>query len=242
MWERNLRAREVLSSRQAKNAQTRLMQWAALLGSEEALDRRLRATGFSRDDLATVLSGVRDDESVLTPTWACILEVLAPRASGCDEDAKDPFRDRAYSRTAPIPFQEIIITLVHYARIALRQQAGGALDVLGSRDARAFERQLLSHLAFVASPCVGSAFFEFRFDRAPASAAEALWRRQEPSTVIYTLFVQHMRTGGSFALLIKYPVLARLLCQSVEQWVAGTANFCRRFSDDFALLKRRFKW
>jgi type 2 lantibiotic biosynthesis protein LanM len=218
------------------------MQWAALLGSEEALDRRLRATGFSRDELATVLSGVSDDEPVVAPTWACILEVLAPRASGRHEDAKDPFRDRAYSRTAPIPFQEILITLVHYARIGLRQQAGGAFDVLGARAARAFERQLLSHLAFVASRCVGSAFFDFRFDRAPASAAEALWRRQEPSTVIYTLFVRHMQAGGFFALLVKYPVLARLLCQSVEQWVAGTAKFCRRFADDFARLKRRFKW
>jgi type 2 lantibiotic biosynthesis protein LanM len=242
LWERNLRARKILSPRQEKKAQARLMQWAALLGSEAALDRRLRATGFSREELATVLSGASDDESVLTPTWASILEVLAPRGSGCHEHAKDPFRDRAYSRTAPIPFQEILITLVQYARIALRQQAGGALEVLGPRAARAFERQLLSHLAFVASPCVGSAFFDFRFDRAPASAAEALWRRQAPSTVIYTLFVQHMQAGGFFALLVKYPVLARLLCQSVEQWVAGTATFCRRFSDDFALLQRRFKW
>ena len=106
----------------------------------------------------------------------------------------------------------------------------------------ALERELLAHLTFIAALAIGREFYQFRFDRAPASAMETLWRRQPKSTEIYSAFVDHMRTGGLLDLLDACPVLARLLCQSVDQWVRMTVALCRRFSQDFAELRTFFGW
>src|SRR2546423_3928432 len=51
-----------------------------------------------------------------------------------------------------------------------------------------------------------------------------------------------MQRAGLRALLDLHPVLARLLSRSVEQWIAATATFCRRFHDDFRALQTFFDW
>jgi type 2 lantibiotic biosynthesis protein LanM len=51
-----------------------------------------------------------------------------------------------------------------------------------------------------------------------------------------------MADGGLIALLDRYPVVARLLCQLVDQWVASTQKMCERYDRDFDRLRRMYAW
>jgi lantibiotic modifying enzyme len=51
-----------------------------------------------------------------------------------------------------------------------------------------------------------------------------------------------MQNGGLAELLETYPVLARLLAQSVEQWVQASTDLCCRFRNDFSDLRTFFGW
>ncbi len=104
------------------------------------------------------------------------------------------------------------------------------------------ERQLLSHLTFLAGLTFGSDFYEFRFKRAPLSAFETVWSQQPASRKIYSAYVRHMHNGGLLELLDRHPVLARLLAQSVEQWTNASVNLCQRFFKDFCDLRTFFDW
>jgi type 2 lantibiotic biosynthesis protein LanM len=53
---------------------------------------------------------------------------------------------------------------------------------------------------------------------------------------MYDDFVAQMHAGGLLELLDQYPVLARLLCQGILQWVDATAEFCNRVRADAATL------
>src|SRR5262249_34167604 len=83
-------------------------------------------------------------------------------------------------------------------------------------------------------------FSHFRFSRAPVAAFEAIWNQTETSTEIYDAYVA--QCADLLELMRKRPVLARLLGQSVNQWVTATANLCHRFADDFLFIKHTFQW
>ncbi len=151
-------------------------------------------------------------------------------------------RDRSYDPRAPLPFQDILVGLVRYARGEVKRCTGTCLGVLCLPAFVALERQLLAHLTFVASLTIGRDFYAYRFGLAPASAFEAIWRQQTPSRGIYRAYIRHMRAGGLAEFLDLHPVLARLLCQSVEQWTGAVTDFCSRFLSDFAALRRVFAW
>ncbi|HEY2913545.1 MAG TPA: type 2 lanthipeptide synthetase LanM [Candidatus Angelobacter sp.] len=147
-----------------------------------------------------------------------------------------------YNEAEQLPFQEVLVGFLIYARRMLEAKAQNAIAILQPSAIAALERELLSHLSFLASLTLGHAFYDFRFRRAPLSAFESLWVEQKPSREIYEAFVRHMRRSGLRKLLYRYPVLGRLLAQSVEFWVQSTTNLCKRFLSDFSSLKSFWGW
>lgn len=150
--------------------------------------------------------------------------------------------DRCLDPARPVPFQEVLIPFVAHGRRSFAQKSGTAKTVLGSAAINALERQLLTHLSFIANLAIGREFYEFRFRSAPATVFEFLWDHKTPGRTIYAEFVRNMRHGGLDAFFGKYPVLARLCCQSVDQWTDAAVNLCGRFLDDFDELRNRFGW
>ena len=244
LWDRDLTVAPRTSAAALPTAQRRLVRWRKVIGGADPLNTRLRNGELPPDRAAVLLAGAEQDvaEGPLPP-WAHTLESMLDRHArlrGVGE--REARGDRSFDPATPLPFQEVLVDFVRHARDRLRTRGGSAADVLSLAAATALERQLLDHLAFVAGLTVGRDFYEFRFARAPASAFESAWRRQAPSTDIYAAYVEHMRSGGLVALLHAHPVLARLLCQSVDQWTCATGDFCRRFEDDFADLRATFGW
>ena len=242
LWERRSDAVSSGMAPDLQQARERLARWQNILDGPEALETRLLGSDVSRAALEQLLGGVCNGLGHPLPSWATTLDSLFDFFSSSGPSNAEDFEDRSYDPAWPLPFQEVLIRFVRYARLQLEASAGDAIHVLSSRAIAALERRLLAHMTFVASLTFGHEFYAFRFDRAPASAFESAWQCQKTSRQIYSEYVRHMHTGGLAELFDRYPVLARLLSQSLEQWTSSSVNFCRRFLCDFSALRTFFGW
>jgi type 2 lantibiotic biosynthesis protein LanM len=242
LWDRELPA----TYRAAPNpaaVRARMGRWREVLGGAVILERRLRASSISFPTLQRLLGGGVHRHGEL-PYWASVLDEVMRHHSGSSSTSRKRTAscDRSFDRRAPLPFQDVLLGFVRYARAEAQARAGPALGILCRPALVALERQLLGHLTYVASLAIGTHYYAYRFRVAPASVFETVWSQQAPSSGIYRSYVRHMRTGGVAELLYTYPVLARLLCQSVTQWTGAVTEFCARFLDDFDALRNVFSW
>ena len=218
-------------------AQARWKRWSIVLNGEEALEKRLRAAGSSPASIPGLLGASWPGIRQQLPRWARTLDQVRRVSHEISSATSDILEDRCLDTARPVPFQEVLIPFVAYGRKSFAQKSGTAKTVLGDAALNALERQLLTHLSFIANLAIGREFYEFRFRSAPAAVFESLWDRKTPGRTIYAEFVRSMRHGGFDAFFEKYPVLARLCCQSVDQWTDAAVNLCRRFLGDFAELR-----
>lgn len=139
-----------------------------------------------------------------------------------------------------IPFAHAVTPFIRYARRRLITRAGNPRGVLAPTALSALEGELQEHLALIASLVLGRFFYDFRFARAPLAAFEDVWSQQTPTTDIYRQFVGYLRAGGWRDVFERYPVLARLMLQSVDQWVANSSRIWQRVAADGPRLSRHF--
>ena len=239
LWEREPLTTDQAAVEPAK-ASARARRWREVVGGAEILRSRLRGRSPSDQTFRLLLGGVHRESAL--PSWAVTLDAVLRQAllPVAASRSKGYYRDRAFDQRVPLPFQEILAEFVRFARQELTARAGAALRVLCRPAIVALERQLLSHLSFIASLTIGRDFYRYRFDRVPASAFETMWRQQPRSSRVYRAYVRHMRTRGLADLCVAHPVLARLVCQSVEQWICAGAELCSRCQADFVALRSAF--
>jgi type 2 lantibiotic biosynthesis protein LanM len=147
-------------------------------------------------------------------------------------------RSVAHGSADTVPFEELIVGFVTAGQDELRRLSGECIQVLGRAARDDFERQLRSHLSYIASLAFGLEWYLYRFQRAPSSSFENLWNSQEPSNVLYGSFVETLRADGLIGFFGTYPVLARLMSQSVAHWADSVVEFCRRFERDRSRIQR----
>jgi len=204
----------------------RFDRWCEVLGSHQLLKRRMRSTGCVT--AGSLLSGTAPAR---LPSWTRILAkvLFDSPTSECDQ-------------LIGVPFELILWPFVFHARKEFGVEAGPNRSVLSPSAVADIERELLEHLSLVASLPLGRIFYEFRFIRAPFSAFEHVWSRLPRSTIIYSDFITHMRTDGLVQLFQRYPVLGRLLAQSVDLWAKTSARICKHFTVDWPRLCALFGW
>jgi type 2 lantibiotic biosynthesis protein LanM len=242
-WDRTLEINSKKTVLNQRVVRRRFERWQEILGGADGLKRRLQSTKLTVRSLKKSLRWAESISEDLLPSWASTLERIWDVSNLIPSvDPLNVIENQIYDLAQPLPFQEVLIGLVLYARECIRTQTNSAFDVLQPQAVLALERQLLAHLTFVASLSLGQDFYNFRFQRAPASVFEIAWQKQNQSTEIYEDYVHRMIDGGFNELLYQYPVLARLFCVSIEQWIEMSSKFCQRFKQDFSDLKTFFGW
>lgn len=238
MWDRLPHSTE-LSCGQCAEVITRKARWVNVVGGKEALHNRLASAGLSDHDclLCAKYVGPKD----LPPWTSTLSKAFRVYSDSHDHDEFSWATDSAYDAISPLPFQEILIDFVRIGRDQLRDRAGSSFSVF-TRDARRdLEHSLLNQLTFLSNLALGQLYYEYRFKHDPVSAFEWVWSKRPPTTEIYRGFVTEMRS--KFAEYFEsYPVLARLICQSVDQWVSNCSSMAKAIDDDFPTLREEFDW
>lgn len=165
------------------------------------------------------------------PGWACTLANVLSEAS-----------PKPNGKLVGVPFEPLLWPFLFYARRRFNAKARSLCSILSPDAVAEIERELLEHLSLISSWTLGRMFYEYRFKRAPFAAFEKVWTQQPCSTAIYLDFIAYMRRYGLTQLFERYPVLGRLMAQSVDLWVDASARLCQRFIADWPRLCTFFGW
>jgi len=214
-------------------------RWARVLGGDAALQNRLRSCGI---DAANSVLCRTHEFSESQQSWSNTLGAVLTRYREKEFDGDFHWtNDSSYDSEVPLPFQELLIDFVQHGREQLLIESAAKHEVLAPSAKHDLERALLNHLTFVSNLVLGKAFYEYRFDKDPSSIFEFVRRERSSERSIYLDFIRDMRRTFE-AFLQTYPVLARLLSQAVDQWVASCSLLARSIYDDFSCLQNEFQW
>jgi type 2 lantibiotic biosynthesis protein LanM len=228
-------------------AYDRLARWRRTVvgyGDPSRFARRLAWDGLDEVTVRPWLGRVRLRDDQPLPAWSSTLNAVLESCRPSDHASRVGRVSASQVGVvsgAAIPFEEILDPFVAHGSEQLERRAGSALRCFSSPALDSLRRQLLASLSHRAQPALGLEFRVFVAIRRPAA-----WLRSpadsadDPSREIYDRFVDEMLSGRLREFLCSYPVLARLLATTVEQWVDHVAEFCRDLDADRAAIARAF--
>jgi type 2 lantibiotic biosynthesis protein LanM len=237
-----VRAGEGSTSDSSKIAE-RIRRWRDLSADGEAgaFALHLRSLGLRIEDLPGILGSVQAPEHAPLPTWAVILQEIA--AFGANEAGIQEHSGKrpTFLRTDdPLPFEDLYISIILFARQKLCRQAGKALYRQLAEEAHAdWERYLLKRLADAGAKAAHLQFQTFKIV-AHFGFSAAAGASPNESNGLYRAFVGRPSTLRLFALFEEYPVLARLCATLAMDWIASVAEVLKRLKEDQTGLRRRF--
>jgi type 2 lantibiotic biosynthesis protein LanM len=198
-----------------------LWLWAAAEGDAALFRRRLEWDGLDEASARRAVGPVVLRPDAPLPEWASILaEILG--AAGAPRPV-----ERSVDPQDPVPFEELLLPFVSWARLRCEREAGPAYARFADAAHRSLERQLLHLLSGHASR---SFYEELRVET--ALDALDLLVDTEGSTERYDAFVSRMRSESLLPFLVEYAALARVLVDTARLWVAATVELLERFARD----------
>jgi type 2 lantibiotic biosynthesis protein LanM len=212
----------------------RLERLASVVGAEndEVLERWLAQQGLKRETVEAMLSSPSCDEEASLPAWT---EMLDEIVSGCGYVSQNG--DRSLSPMEPLPFEELLLPFVVYARQRLIQSSPRGITLLAPEALISLERWLLTQLCRQAEQCFYIDFYRFRDQWIPDQHD---WQELIEEDTIYQAFVQCTQGESLLPFFQNYSVLARLLVLLVEQWVEICQEFLQRLTLDRPSLAQHF--
>jgi lantibiotic modifying enzyme len=232
-------------------ADARLRAWCRAVagGDEELFERRLSWDNLTRESVRPHLVDVACTPGAKPPAWVETLTRAILFAEG-DRASTSRVSSRPAVSGDALPFQEVLEPYVRWARReidgrlkGLKLDAPGALR-FSDKAWRALERSLLAQMSELLSPAL---YAEFERGRPVGrSLLERFLAGEQPEgerpTFYYQTFTAELRGQGILRFLERYPVLARLLAQTLEAWCDSTVELIERLQADLALIQTHFQW
>lgn len=185
-------------------------------GDAAVFAKRLARDGLDRSFVLERLGGVQRVDGREAPAWvAGGLAIEKALSSG-----------RADRNDGGLPFEPLWAPIVDLGVARLRRNLGDKLERLCGETARA---DMTTVLAERVCKLCELPLYEGLMD----------WRKtQRRGDGDFASFVEYMHANGWRALLVRYPVLLRLLWEIVDQWLGAYTEFVLRLSRDLGRLQQ----
>jgi type 2 lantibiotic biosynthesis protein LanM len=168
------------------------------------------------------------------PSWIAVLEqVVREEVPGASQRNVMAAQDPSLLAKDPLPFQEVFLPFLHYARQQYAQRTANAPSLFENEVQITLERWLLSELCGLAGETLLLEFSRFR-------QRQACGERSSESRRLYEAFVAQYQGEGRLPFFLEYSVLARLAVLKVEQWVDVCTEFVQRLAADLDELEKTF--
>jgi type 2 lantibiotic biosynthesis protein LanM len=242
LWERlaaNLRAE---SPTKPQEIETRLEQWrnAACEGDATLFLERLARDGLDETDARRLSGRIEIPWNFKLPEWCDVLNRVLEAAPRLQDAANSPEPATKFlylKPDDPLPFEELFLPFVETAHAMLAEDRASKLP---ASVLTAFARDLLRKLAEIAARVLA---VEFRAFLAYHQFADHESAEAEPgidSRAQYHRFISEIYRDGWAPLFEEYCVMARLLAETVTQWVGNIGEFERRLFRDLPEIERMF--
>ena len=181
-----------------------------------------------------------DEEKINSlPVWLQILNRCLMRIDGPVVQT-DACRDKQLIiPDSPLPFEEVLVPFVCYAREKLREKLREEELITESAQIQ-LERSLLSWLAYLNSFALEQEFSLFRSVHQSGLRRKLKQKETDMSKTKYKAFVQHLFEDRLTHYFNEYPVPARLIGTAIEQWINCMEELIRRFKKDKSLIADTF--
>jgi len=242
LWERlaaNLRAE---SPTKPQEIETRLQQWrnAACDGDETLFLERLARDGLDATDARRLSGRIEIPRNFKLPEWCDVLNRILEAAPRLQDAATSPEPATKFPYLMPddpLPFEELFLPFVETAHAMLDEDGASKLP---AKVLNTFAHDLLRKLAEIAARVLAvefRAFLAYRqfADHEPAEAKPGINSRAQ-----YRRFIAEIYRDGWAPLLVEYCVMARLLAETVTQWVGNISEFERQLFQDLPEIERTF--
>ncbi len=238
LWER-VGSGPTLEAADPAVVEARIARWRHVVadGDPVRFRRYLRWCGLDERSARAAVSPL--DVRHAPPPW---LDVLEQATRDAADSSLAPDRDcRAVHRAHPEPFADAIRPFIRTARRRVLRTAALSTE-LTDQAYTDLAAALLARLARIADRTL---FAEFAAFRAARLADPSAWHTAVDGLVAggagaYHTFVRHLLSRGFVGIFARYPVLARVMAQSVSAWVDATVELAASLARDRPLLERTF--
>jgi type 2 lantibiotic biosynthesis protein LanM len=142
--------------------------------------------------------------------------------------------DRCLEAISPVPFEELLVPFVQYARDQLQIRAANSYTCLSEQAHINLEKWLLQSLAELSGQAFQREFSIFRMEYSPQVYEENTHRD------LYERFLEGYRGEQIWSFFLEYSVLARLLVLRVEQWGDACQELLLRLQTDHEAIAEAF--
>jgi type 2 lantibiotic biosynthesis protein LanM len=206
----------------------RLARWCERIarGDWHRFQKRLAWSDWDLDAVRRCLGpGCLPDDAPL-PGWLATLQKICATGESWRNEGE------------PIPFEELLAPAVAVARqlLAERLAAEGSHQLLTEEAQGDLERSLAARLSALAEDAFGSAFDRHRGGLPAGLAVHLAEAGLRSGTRLYRAFIEEQSRrspGGLPAWAQDWPVLARLIPETVDAWVHGSAEMLGRLRGDW---------
>jgi type 2 lantibiotic biosynthesis protein LanM len=169
------------------------------------------------------------------PDWTRVLErVVTEFTLNIDKERNTTPTDPSLWAEDPLPFEEVLLPFVQYARQQSRQRVASHISLLEDKVLTSLEHWLLAKLSEFAGSTLQIEFSLFR-------QQHSFWGTSSERREIYDAFVaQYLPDEGLLQLFQEYSVLARSLVLLVEQWIDICTEFLQRLAADLDEIAKTF--
>jgi type 2 lantibiotic biosynthesis protein LanM len=219
--------------------QTRLQRMFTNLGAtdDETKQSFLACSQLDEQQAANLFSSQETRGTLTRPDWMTQLEqVLSEYAAPQEQETGSSCYDRSCSSDDPIPFEELLLPFIRFARHQISGQAPLQSPLLTDEVWVTLERWLLTLLSQWANAALLLEFSLF-CGRWPWLCSSP---EDQPQRHLYEAFLLQYQGKGLLSFFDDYRPLAHVLMLQVEQWIAACEEFVHHLQTDLAEIERLF--
>ena len=229
-----------------EHVEKRIARWCQVVADDdpEKFQTRLRWEGLSKDDLEPLLGAVVFPLERSLPWWADAINICMQEIRVFASNIKSCGGYRFCSVEEPVPYEDVFVPFILFARKQLVERAGSLFDDCFTDQAQGqLERYLLQQLANV---CAQTFHLEFSILRASRRSAFSMLLAQqhassEVENSLYMEFVKELFGGKLKTILFEYPVLCRLIPIIIENWITAVSEFLQHLQTDWEKIQQTFQ-
>lgn len=185
-----------------------------------------------------VSSSQFEEHSLQEGHWIETLErIIARTSASLSEGAETLAPDRCLKSSSPLPFEELLLPFLHYARDQLQTRAATSYACLSEQAHTHLERWLLQSLSRLSAQAFQREFSIFRMEDSPF--CEQFYEETEHRD-LYERFIDGYRGEKIFSFFVEYSILARLLVVQVDHWIDACQEFLFHLHTDQAAIAQTF--
>jgi type 2 lantibiotic biosynthesis protein LanM len=247
LWENIYQTQENGLFLNSETNQQRLEHWCQVVakGDHAVFERRLAWDGWSISPQLHSLDNTINTSLSDLPSWT---DNFTQLIKAIEEYLNNSPKLIPQPSDNPIPFEDLLLSLVYGARLQLCRTLkleplllnNLPLGLLSEQAYLSLETSLLTRLTRICTPTLESEFAHFR-PLGQNLLNLLVGETGDSNKQLYNAFVQNLLATRLLPLFEKYPVLARLITTAVNFWVDSTVEFLNRLETDSPEIHVQFQ-